>query len=98
MKFFVVCVAVAMTATLLPQVTLDRVLVAQRRVVGIEAGPLPRAALTQQVPVLVELDANALEARVLLGAQTAALGVRLEQSVLLGDQLLDVVADARVVH
>ena len=88
MKFFVVCVAVA----------LDRVLVAQRRVVRIEAGPLARAALTQEVPVLVELDANALQTRVLLGSQTAALGVRLQQPVLLSDKLLYVVADARVVH
>ena len=72
--------------------------VAQRGVVGVEAGALARAPLAQQVPVLVELDPDALQPRVLLGPEAVALGVRLQQPVLLGDELLDVVRDARVVH
>jgi hypothetical protein len=54
------------------QVALDGVLVAQRGVVGVEPGALARAPLAQQIPVLVELDPDALEPRVLLGPEPVA--------------------------
>ena len=49
-----------------------------------------RAALAKQVPALVEPDSELLEAIMLRGREAAALAlVRVEESLLLGDEVVD---------
>src|SRR5205823_4532951 len=66
-------------------------------VVGVGAEFGAGAALTEQVPALVEAAFELLEALLLLGAEPVAdrLGTQL---VLLGDQLVDVADDSVVAH
>jgi hypothetical protein len=77
-------------------VVLDDVGGALGGVVGVAARLAQRAALAQQVPEAVELDAHGLQALVLLGREAALVPAEVQEPVLLGDQLLDVVGNGLV--
>src|SRR3954454_21645282 len=81
------------------QVALDGALVANARVLGVAPDLAQRAALAQQVPGLVELDLDLLEALAVRGQRLALVVLFLAaQVVLLGHEPLDPRADALVAH
>src|SRR6185295_2965463 len=65
--------------------------------VGVLAGVAAGSALAQQVPALVELDLDLVEAGLLVLVEAFAAGLALE-GVLLFDQGTDTVEDLPVVH
>jgi NTP pyrophosphatase (non-canonical NTP hydrolase) len=67
-------------------------------IVGVEAGRAASPALTQQVPALVELHLEGVEAGLGLGVETGAACGRALQGVLFGDQGRDPVEELAVVH
>jgi hypothetical protein len=56
-----------------------------------------RAALAQEIPKLIELHFKRLETLAIFRRQRSCLAT-FEKMMFLGDQLLDVVANLRVVH
>src|SRR5215203_316118 len=79
------------------QVALDRALGADVGGVGVLAGVATGPALAQQVPALVELDLDVVEAGLLVLVEAFAGGLALE-GVLLFDQGADAVENLPVVH
>ena len=67
------------------------------RDVGILAGVPARAALAQQIPVLIELHFDGLEALAVLGRERSTIAV-LEQTVLFFDEVFDMDANLLIVH
>src|SRR6266542_6892068 len=65
--------------------------------IGVEIRVAQRTPLAQQVPVLVERDLQLLQAPP-VGVGGVACGFQLPQLVLLGDELLDLPVNLRVVH
>jgi hypothetical protein len=76
---------------------LDRVGVANRRLIGIPASAAQRPALMQKVPALVQPNLEELQALALLIAGLAV-GLLLEQLMLLVRQLVDAVEHLFVLH
>jgi hypothetical protein len=79
------------------QVTLDRALRADVGGVGVLAGVAAGAALAEEVPALVELDLDLVEAGLLVVVEAFAGGLAFE-GVLLLDEGADAVEDLLVVH
>jgi hypothetical protein len=79
------------------QVTLDRALRADVGGVGVLAGVAAGSALAEEVPALVELDFDLVEAGLLVVVEAFAGGLAFED-VLLLDEGADAVEDLLVVH
>ena len=78
-------------------VALDRVGVSHRGFARVLAGVASRAALTQEVPALIEGDLD-LPQSFVLGVAEAARPVRLLKPMLFIDQLVDVAEHFLVAH
>src|SRR5437773_1216677 len=96
------CAPASLTSAILADqplllVALDGLGVAHVSRIRILARLTERAALTEQVPALVEADLDRLEPVVLVGVQPAFADAVVEL-VLLGDELLDPLVDLGVIH
>ena len=72
------------------EVVLDRSLVPGRGILGISASVAERAALSKEIPTLIQLDFDRFQMDALVGAQSFPV----MQRVFLADELLDVIAES----